>query len=152
MINTQVTKSIYTCILKFMTLNAGSVTGFVELGDINFHFSALEKQINSDEGESEVANSMLVLFVRGLFSKLCFAYAQFPCTSVSADKMYDPFWEAVSRLEMCGFKVMGLTCDGLAANRRLFSLHDPDASLVHKIPNPYTEDGRDLYFFLIHLI
>ena len=42
---------------------------------------------------------------------------------------------------------MGLTCDGLAANRRPFSLHDPDVSLVHKIPNLYAEDGRDLYFF-----
>lgn len=86
-------------------------------------------------------NSMLVLFVRGFFSKLHFAYAQFPCTSVSGDKMYDPFWEAVSHLEMCGFKVMGLTCDGLSANCQLFSLHDPDTSLVHKISNPYAEDG-----------
>ena len=74
-------------------------------------------------------------------------YAQFPCASVRVDKMYDPFWEVVSHLEMCGFKVMGLTCDGLAANRRLFGLHDPDVSLVHKIPNPYAEDGRDLYIF-----
>ena len=80
---------------------------------------------------------MLVLFVRGLFSNIHFAYAQFSCISVSGDKMYDPFWEAVSRLEMCVFKVMGLTCDGLAANRQLFSLHDPIASLVHNIPNPY---------------
>jgi len=96
-----------------VTHNASSVTGSVELGDINSHFSsALEKQMNGDEGESEVANSMLALFVRGLFSNLRFVHAQFPCTSVSEDKMYDPFWEAVSCLEMCGFKVMGLTCDG----------------------------------------
>ena len=40
MISTQVTKKIYMCVcmLKFMTHGAGSVTGIVELGDINFHF------------------------------------------------------------------------------------------------------------------
>ena len=108
---------------------------------------ALEKQLNGDQEEATVANSMLVLYVRGLFSKLNFPYAQFPCTSISGDKMYDPFWEAVSRLELCGFKVMGLTCDGLSANRRLFNLHDPTTKLVHKVPNPYADDNRDIYFF-----
>lgn len=62
--------------------------------------------------------------------------------------MYDPFWEAVSRLELCGFKVLALTCDGLAANRRLFQLHKPSSgSLIHKVANPYACDGRDLFFF-----
>ena len=94
------------CIIITFDINtAGSITGFIELGDINSHLLALEKQLNGDQGEATVANSMLVLYVRGLFSKLNFPYAQFPCTSVSGDKMYDPFWEAVSRLELCGFKV-----------------------------------------------
>ena len=53
----------------------------------------------------------------------------------------------MSRLELCGFKVMGLTCDGLSANRRLFSLHDLSAELLHKVPNPYAEDDQDLFFF-----
>ena len=37
-------------------------------------------------------------------------------------------------------KVLALICDGLAANRRLFRLHDPDAtpqSIVHKVKNPF---------------
>ena len=63
--------------------------------------------------------------------------------------MYDPFWEAVGRLERCGFKVMALVCDALAANRRLFRLHNPDAPAVevYKVANPYASDGRFLYFF-----
>ena len=118
------------------TNSVGSITGFVQLGDINSHLASLERQLDDDQLPEQLANSMLVIFVRGLFSKLNFAYAQFPCTSLSGDKLYDPFWEAVSRLELCGFKVMGLTCDGLSANRRLFSLHDPCAELLHKVPNP----------------
>ena len=63
--------------------------------------------------------------------------------------MFDLVWEAVSRLELCGFKVLALTCDGLAANRRLFQLHNPGGhDVVHKVPNPYADDGRDLYFLV----
>jgi len=130
----------------------GAITGFVNLGDINAHLAALEKQVK-DGGSPQtphLAKSMLVFLVKGLLSSLCFPYAHFPCTDLSADLMYDLVWEAVLRLETCGFKVMGLTCDGLAANRRLFRLHNPDAKpsdIVHKVANPCADDGRDFYFF-----
>ena len=32
--------------------------------------------------------------------------------------------------ELCGFKVMALVCDCLAANRHFFQLHKPDAMPV----------------------
>lgn len=35
----------------------------------------------------------------GLFSDLKFAYAQFPVSSVCGDQLFEPFWNAVSRLE-----------------------------------------------------
>ena len=60
--------------------------------------------------------------------------------------MYDLFWVAVGRLERCGFRVMALVSDGLAANRCLFRLHGTSRSeLVYKVSNPYSEN-RDLYF------
>ena len=63
-------------------------------------------------------------------------------------QLYDPLWESVSRLERLGFKVMGLVCDGLTANRRLFKLHVPEGKeLVYSVPNPYTIEKR-LFFFL----
>ena len=52
----------------------------------------------------------------------------------------------VCRLERCSFKVIALTCDGLAANCRLFR-HDPGEKIVHKVFNPYTGDGRYIFFF-----
>ena len=42
------------------------------------------------------------------------------------DQMYDLLWEAVSHLERGGFRVMGLVCDGLAANHILMSLSKVD--------------------------
>lgn len=80
------------------------------------HLLALEKQANSDEDTPVLAKSMLVLLVKGLMSSLSFPYPQFPCTDLSGELAYDLVWEAVLRLETCGFKVLELTCDGLAAN------------------------------------
>ena len=88
---------------------------------------------------------MLVIMVRGLFSQLEYPYAQFRCNSLSSDEIFDPFWEAVARLERLGFKVMGLCCDGLAANRRLFALHSDEPN-TYKIVNPYAEETHHLFF------
>ena len=88
---------------------------------------------------------MLVLMVRGLFNQLRF---QFPCNKLSGDQLYKPLWEAVGRLEHCGFRVMALVCDGLAANRRLFSLHNLESPALesHKVFNTYSSDECFLYF------
>ena len=73
------------------------------------------------------------------------------------DKLFDPMWEAVFRLENFGFTVLGICCDGLAANRRLFSLHKPGASSpVYKVINPHAHNGEKRYLYFLsdppHLI
>ena len=108
----------------------GSLIGFTNLGDINSHLQAYERNLE-DESQAAVANSMLVFLVQGLFSNLEFPYVQFPCVELSGEQMYDPFWESVSRLEWCGFCVLALVSDGLAANRRLLKIHG-DSSLFTK--------------------
>ena len=85
--------------------------------------------------------------VRGLFTQLQFPYAQFSCASVSGDLLYDPFWEAVCRLERLGFKLLAATADGASPIRRLIKLHGSD-KLVYKVVNPHAPDHRYLYFFL----
>ena len=62
--------------------------------------------------------------------------------------MFESFWEAVERLKRNGFRVMGLVCDGLGANRRLFSMYR--GPFTYKTPNPYSSDNR--YIFFSHLI
>lgn len=78
------------------------------LGDVNADMNKLEQAITTitiNDEEPQLANSMLVFLVRGLFSKLVFPYVQFPCTALSGNQMYEPFWEVVKRLEFCGFKL-----------------------------------------------
>ena len=97
-----------------------------------------------------IAKSMLVLMVRGLNSGLQFPYAQFPCANLRGDQMFHLFWKAVGRLQRYGFRVIELTCGGLAANRQLFRLHAPRKSkeLVYKTTNPHYTDPQDLFFFV----
>ena len=84
--------------------HSGEMVGFTNLGEINQHLVAFEQSLTETSAPS-LANSMTVFMVRGLFTKLRFAYAQFPCSKVSGDLLYDPFWESVYRVERCGLKV-----------------------------------------------
>ena len=56
MINTQV--HIVSIVYVYLYANSvGSITGFVQLGDINSHFETLERQL--DDQLEPLANSML---------------------------------------------------------------------------------------------
>jgi hypothetical protein len=132
--------------------------GFTNIGEVNSHLAAFEREVEGDYTGEKLADHMLVLMVRGLFSTLQFPYAQFPCTDLSGEQMYEPFWEAVGRIERCGFKVMALVCDGLAANRRLFMLHKHTLVKedVYRVVNPYSTEGVRKYIYFLsdppHLI
>ena len=80
--------------------HTGELVGFVNLGDINSHLLKFEKSLSREDQQTEpLAKSMFTIMVRGLFTQLQFPYAQFPCKTISGDLMYDPFWEAVFRIE-----------------------------------------------------
>ena len=70
----------------------GELIGFTNLGDINDHLDAYEKALSGDQEPPSLAKSVLVFMVRGLFTKLQFAYPQFPCSSLAGEKLFKPFW------------------------------------------------------------
>ena len=116
------------CVIMYEQIYVGSLIGFTNIGDINGHLLEFERSLNGLEVEDRLDESMLVVMVRGLFSKVEIPYVQFPCVELSGDQMYEPLWNAVGRLERCGFRVLAPVCDGLAANRWLFRLHNPMAT------------------------
>lgn len=87
--------------------HTGGLTGFVNLGDINSHLLAFEQSIAQDGTPSQqpLATTMMVFMVQGLFSQLSFPYVQFPCHKVTGQLLFDPFWEAIFRIERLGLKV-----------------------------------------------
>jgi hypothetical protein len=73
------------CVICDIIYYIGAICGFVNLGDIQTHLAAFEHSLDQSEIIPPVANSMLVVLVRGLFSKLNFPYAQFPCRSLRGE-------------------------------------------------------------------
>ena len=73
----------------------GCLIGFTNLGDNLLNFES----VLSGDGQYHrpLATSVLVLMVRGLFFKLNYPYAQFACSSLKGDLLFDPVWEAISR-------------------------------------------------------
>ena len=71
------------------------IIGFVNLGHVNNQLLELER---SEKGEPEesIAKNIVMFMVRGLFSKLEYPYAQFPCASLSADLIFPLVWKCVN--------------------------------------------------------
>ena len=113
--------------------------------------------------------------VRGLFLKLNYPYAQFPCTSLSGDQLFPMVWGCIDRLEACGFKVIALTAVGASCNRKFFKMHQndedtasmandevppaeenlqDDITVTYKTTNIFSSDQRPLFFIsdVPHLI
>jgi len=123
------------------------------LGEINNHLTRFEKDLNDEPCSiSDIAGTMLVIMVQGLVSKLNFPYVQFACINLTGDQMVNPVWEAITRLERQGIKVLSITCDGASINRRLWYIHGNgrelgDKGVLYKVPNIYAPDAsRYLYF------
>ena len=125
------------------------VIGFVNLGETNNHLLQFESALSGNSTDPPLATSMLVFMVRGLFCRLNFPYAQFACHTLTGELLADPLWEAVSRLERQGIRVLALTCDGASTNRRLWKMHGAEEgqAFVYKVPNVFaTEAPRPLFF------
>ncbi len=128
------------------------IIGFVNLGNVSNELLRLQR-LESGQLEQCVAKHMLVFMVRNLFSKLEFPYAQFPCSSLSADLIFPLVWDCVKRLESYGFKVMALTADGASCNRNFFRMHGAE-KFVNKTINVFSKEKRPIFFLsdVPHLI
>ncbi len=86
----------------------GDLIGFTGIGDLTAQLEMLNKKTQEDNSfpPELLANSMMTFMVRGLFSRLQFPYAYFSSRKVKGHLLFNPLWEAVARLERCGFKVL----------------------------------------------
>lgn len=130
--------------------HTGELVGFANLGDTNEHLIRFQQTIegSNSEDRQQLAKTMLVFMIRGLFSSMQYPYVQFACRSLSGDQLFDLFWEAIYRLERMGLKVLAATADGASTNRKLFNLHRKKrGDVTYRVSNPYATDDRFLYFF-----
>jgi len=140
--------------------NEGKIVGFVDLGEVNNTFASFEQSLaqSTNHAHLPIAKHMLVFMVRGLFMSLKFPYAQYPTADLTADNLFPLAWDVVRHLEATGFKVVSLTADKGSCNPKFFRLHRQAGAaisdVVYKVPNPYSSDGRNIYFIsdVPHLI
>ncbi len=129
--------------------HTGELIGFCDIGDINNHLLQVEKSTEEDP-KPALAKSMLVFMVRRLFGSLKFPYAQFSTKDISGDLLFQPFWDVVYHLEMCGFKVIAATADGASPNRAFLRIHFTPMErkkFEYKTKNPFSAEDRYIYFF-----
>lgn len=129
---------------------SGRMAGFVDLGKINSELDALlySLETSTDIKSDKLAGSMLVLMVRLLRRpSFTFPIAQFPTASLSGHKLYPIVWDVVEAMELNGFKVMTICCDGLSANRRFFHIgKDVSLKIPYKTTNPF-DRIRSIFYF-----
>jgi hypothetical protein len=120
--------------------SGGNIVGYVDVGDMNSHLKKFETKLEEDEARS-VATHMLVLYVRGIMTKLEYPIAQFPTTGISGFELCDLVWTAVRRLLEIGLNVVVIVCDGAGANRSFFKMHKDEGimkkGVVYKVKNRF---------------
>ena len=128
----------------------GTLVGFVNLGETNNQLLQFQSSLSSGNPTPSLAKStcMLVLMVRGLFSTLNFPYAQFACSTLTGDLLFDPIWEAISRLERQSFRVLALSCDGASPNRKLWKMHGGGEGVTYKVKNVFAAEGERFLYFI----
>ena len=136
--------------------HTGELIGYVDLGDIELNYAALEKTDN-------LANHILAFLIRSVVNPFKFSLANFATTGATSAQMFPLLWKAISILELNSLKVIAVTCDGAAPNRKVFTMHsemtmeediNPDVDITYRTDNLFSDDKRFIYFFsdVPHLI
>lgn len=131
--------------------------GFLSLINfLPFQMNALEPELQPDADKSHlIATDVLVVFIRGIATGFQRAVAWFPVRRLTAGEIMSIIWTTKQRLEFLSFKdgyprfkLLSITCDGLAANHLFFKLHGADTSqLQYKAKDPFDPDN--FVYFLI---
>ena len=95
--------------LKENYKHEANVVGFVDVGDFNNQLAELECSTSEFGRRESITMHVLVLMVRGSFTKLEFPYAHFLTKDLSGKQIFSIIWEAIERLEILGFKVVVVT-------------------------------------------
>ena len=103
--------------------HTGELAGYCYLGEINNHLVCLEQEYQgmNHTTTKQLASTMMVLMVRSLFNSFTFPYAFFAASHLTGEQLVPVFYEAIMRLESCGFKVTCITLDAIQLTESFLS-------------------------------
>lgn len=132
--------------------SSGKLVGFSSVGSVADEMYQFEKRCTDGKEDTHsppLASHVLLYMIRGVTSSMKFPAAYYATTNVTGSELYQTTLEVIRAVKLLGLKVICLTSDGAAANRKFYeilggrvesSLSPPFFSI-----SPY-EGGR-LYFF-----
>ena len=130
--------------------HTGELIGFVNLGDEVLNAATLDKK-------DTLASYVLVFLLRSIVNPFKFSLANFATTGVVSYQLFLLFWKLVGICELkCNLKIVAVTCDGASPNRSFFRMHaemipeddiNPEASVIYRVANVFSEEKRFIYFF-----
>ena len=135
--------------------HTGNPIGFIDLGDIDLHYSALQKT-------DEIASHVLVFLVRSLVNPLRFSFANFGTKNVTSIQLFTLFWKAVGILEDdCEAKAVGVTSDAASANRNMYRMHlnmervedkNENVDVTYRTRNVVTDEEPTFILYPMYLL
>ncbi len=127
----------------------GELVGYCNFGQVNDDLERLNESLNSESvtGAPKLANQVLVFMVWHIFKpSVSFHVAMYPSISLSGERPL--IFDVVEALQLQGFPVVSLTCNGNSPNCRFYRICGLSTEHpVYKTPNPFAND-REVYFFL----
>ena len=120
--------------------------GFANLDSVSNELKQLASTSSNLKVPKSIATSMLVFMIRGIFTSFKFPYAHFLAADVVAENLFSTVWEIIRNIESIGLKVMTITSDGAASNRKFYKMHQGEGPFVYQTENIYSVDRRPIFF------
>ena len=103
--------------------SSGTISGLMELGDINEELNEFDRAINGVNQEKKLASHVLCVMARGLFKHINYPLGYFSSCGFDSAQLFPVLWHATGILEMTGFKFDAMVSDGVSPNQRFYWLH-----------------------------
>ena len=131
--------------------SSGELWGYIDTDESDHLLDGLTNGLSSADSTSTppLASHALCFMLRGLKSSNQAVVATFGTHCMTAEKLYNRFWEVVSRLEFVSFRVRCCVSDGASINRKVYKLHSkdfPDDAITYRAINRYSESQRTIFF------
>ncbi|KAK3932702.1 Transposable element P transposase [Frankliniella fusca] len=131
--------------------STGELIGYTNYTDVDRDLEELQAQLENRTYKPTLAKKVLVYLAQGITSNVKDVVALYSTYDLSATQLFDRTWEVVYCLEEAGIKVLSLTCDGAATNRKFFKMHRSyysDSPEVYCTKNLASGDSRPLFFIV----
>lgn len=132
--------------------SSGDLVGYTQLDGVDEEIRKLEDEIDNKTYKPKLAKKVLVYLVQGITNRnVKDVVAIYSTDDLSVSQLYDKTWEVIYHLEDADIKVLCVTCDGAAVNRKFIYMHEPfdgTSKYIFSTKNLAAGDGRPLFFIV----